>query len=155
MLKKIENISLLCPPILALWLTLINSNYPCLKHISMVSKLFEPFKFYVYTSVFKVYWYTFKVWSGTHFFQNIWMVAVSFLIGATLMGKNTVKWSVTRREKKLSDHCGLPCRCIHNDTPYENCLLPTGCEEETSFPGQTEGWGVKGNFSCCIQKECL
>ena len=34
------------PPDLALWLTLISSNYPCLKHIFMVLKVFEPMKFY-------------------------------------------------------------------------------------------------------------
>ena len=34
------------PPDLALWLTLINSNYPCLEHIFMVPEVFEPFKFY-------------------------------------------------------------------------------------------------------------
>ena len=34
------------PPDLALWLTLISSNYPCLEHILMVSKVFEPLKFY-------------------------------------------------------------------------------------------------------------
>ena len=42
MLMKIENISLLC--FLALWLTYIGSNYPCLEHILMVQKLFEPLK---------------------------------------------------------------------------------------------------------------
>ena len=31
---------------LALWLTLISSNYPCLEHIYMVPKVFEPSKFY-------------------------------------------------------------------------------------------------------------
>ena len=31
---------------LALWLILIISNYPCLKHIFMVPKVFEPFSFY-------------------------------------------------------------------------------------------------------------
>ena len=31
---------------LALWLTLISSNYPCLKHIFMASKVFELLKFY-------------------------------------------------------------------------------------------------------------
>ena len=34
------------PPGLALWLTLINSNYPCLEHIFMVPEVFEPLKFY-------------------------------------------------------------------------------------------------------------
>ena len=33
-------------PDLALWLTLISSNYPCLEHIYMVPKVFEPLKFY-------------------------------------------------------------------------------------------------------------
>ena len=32
------------PPDLALWLTLISSNYPYLKHIFMVLKMFEPLK---------------------------------------------------------------------------------------------------------------
>ena len=32
-------------PDLALWLALISSNYPCLKHIFMVQKVFEPLKF--------------------------------------------------------------------------------------------------------------
>ena len=34
------------PPDLALWSTLISSNYPCLDHIFMVPKMFEPLKFY-------------------------------------------------------------------------------------------------------------
>ena len=34
------------PPDLALELTLIGSNYPCLEHIFMVPKVFEPLKFY-------------------------------------------------------------------------------------------------------------
>ena len=34
------------PPDLALSLTLIGSNYPCLKHIFMVTKVFEPLMFY-------------------------------------------------------------------------------------------------------------
>ena len=33
------------PPVLALFLTLISSNYPCLEHLFMVPKVFEPFKF--------------------------------------------------------------------------------------------------------------
>ena len=33
------------PPDLALWLTLISSNYPCLELIFMVPKVFEPLKF--------------------------------------------------------------------------------------------------------------
>ena len=33
-------------PDLALGLTLISSNYPCLEHIFMVPKVFEPLKFY-------------------------------------------------------------------------------------------------------------
>ena len=34
------------PPDLALWLTLISSNYPCFEHIFMVPKVFEPLKLY-------------------------------------------------------------------------------------------------------------
>ena len=34
------------PPKLALWLTLISLNYPCLEHIFMVIKVFKPLKFY-------------------------------------------------------------------------------------------------------------
>ena len=34
------------PPDLALWLTVISSNYLCLEHIFMVPKLFEPLKFH-------------------------------------------------------------------------------------------------------------
>ena len=34
------------PSDLALWLTLISSNYPCLEHIFMVQKVFKPLKFY-------------------------------------------------------------------------------------------------------------
>ena len=33
-------------PDLALWLTLISSNYLCLEDILMVPKVFEPLKFY-------------------------------------------------------------------------------------------------------------
>ena len=34
------------PPNLALRLTLIRSNYPCLEHIFMAPNVFEPLKFY-------------------------------------------------------------------------------------------------------------
>ena len=34
------------PPDMALRLILISSNYPCLEHIFMVPKVFEPLKFY-------------------------------------------------------------------------------------------------------------
>ena len=34
------------PPDLALWFKLISSNIPCLEHILMVPKVFEPLKFY-------------------------------------------------------------------------------------------------------------
>ena len=40
--KDIHNM----PPDLALRLTLISSNYPCLENICMVPKVFEPLKFY-------------------------------------------------------------------------------------------------------------
>ena len=40
-----KNIPIL-PPDLALWFTLISSNYPCLEHIFMIPKVFEPLKFY-------------------------------------------------------------------------------------------------------------
>ena len=33
------------PPDLALWLTLISSNYPCLDHLFMTLTVFEPLKF--------------------------------------------------------------------------------------------------------------
>ena len=33
------------PSDLALWLTLISSNYPCLEHLFMVPKVFKPLKF--------------------------------------------------------------------------------------------------------------
>ena len=39
--KAIPNL----PPELALWLTLSSSNYPCLKHVFMVSKVLGPLKF--------------------------------------------------------------------------------------------------------------
>ena len=45
MLKYREDISIM-PPHLALWLTLISSNYPWLEHIFIVLKVFEPLKFY-------------------------------------------------------------------------------------------------------------
>ena len=44
-LKKIEKIFIM-PPDLAQLVTLISSNYPCLEHIFMVPKVFEPLKFY-------------------------------------------------------------------------------------------------------------
>ena len=34
------------PPDLAQWVTLISKNHPCLEHIFMVPKVFEPVKFY-------------------------------------------------------------------------------------------------------------
>ena len=43
--ESLKDITIL-PPDPALGLTLINSNYPCLEHIFMVPKVFEPLKFY-------------------------------------------------------------------------------------------------------------
>ena len=40
-----EDIPIMSPE-LALCLILISSNYPCLEHIFMAPKMFEPFKFY-------------------------------------------------------------------------------------------------------------
>ena len=48
-----ENIPIM-PPDLALWLTLIRSNYPCLEYIFMVPKMFEPLKFYCIFSAAKL-----------------------------------------------------------------------------------------------------
>ena len=45
MLKNIEKTPVMLPE-LALRLTLISSNYPCLEGIFMVPKVFEPLKFY-------------------------------------------------------------------------------------------------------------
>ena len=36
------------PSILALWLTIISSKNPCLEHLFMIPKMFEPLKFYLY-----------------------------------------------------------------------------------------------------------
>ena len=41
------------PPGLALWLTLICSNYPCLEHLFMVQKVFEPLKLGLYFFPYK------------------------------------------------------------------------------------------------------
>ena len=51
MLKKIENISLLC---LRTWRyhELISLNYPCLEHIFMVPKVCEPLKFYCISKLY-------------------------------------------------------------------------------------------------------
>ena len=46
MIKKIERKIPTMPPDLALWLTLISSNYPCIEHNLMAQKVFEPLKFY-------------------------------------------------------------------------------------------------------------
>ena len=45
LLKNIEIIPIM-PPDLALWLTLISSNYPCLEQICIVPEVFEPLKLY-------------------------------------------------------------------------------------------------------------
>ena len=44
--KKNRKYSPFMPPDMALSLTLISSNYPCLEHIFMVRKVFEPLNFY-------------------------------------------------------------------------------------------------------------
>ena len=46
MLEKLRDIPIM-PPVLALWLTLISSNYmyPCLEHLFLVPKVFKPLKF--------------------------------------------------------------------------------------------------------------
>ena len=46
MLTKIWKYIPIKPPDLVLWLSLISSNNPCLEHIFMVPKVFEPRKFY-------------------------------------------------------------------------------------------------------------
>ena len=56
-LKKIENIFVLS---LALWLTFICSNYPCLELIIMVPKVFEPLKFY--SSQLRSFYHLFNQW---------------------------------------------------------------------------------------------
>ena len=43
------------PPDLALCLTLISSKYPCLEHIFMVPKVFEPLKFHCMVRVGLIY----------------------------------------------------------------------------------------------------
>ena len=67
-LKKIEKISLLC---LLTWLynkTLNGSNYPCLEHIFIVPKVFEPLKFdYINIPAFAVF---LKVLFIMHLLQN-------------------------------------------------------------------------------------
>ena len=75
------------PPDLALWLTLISSNYPCLEHIFMVPKVFDPLKLY-YIGISLTYWcYTVfrylscsmrsqqKLYNGYNYF---WMGIVSY-----------------------------------------------------------------------------
>ena len=44
--EKNRKIIPIMPPDLALRLTLISSNYPCLKQTFMVLKVYEPLKFY-------------------------------------------------------------------------------------------------------------
>ena len=44
MVKKNRKGIPIMPPDLALCLTLISSNYPCLEHLFMVPKVFEPLK---------------------------------------------------------------------------------------------------------------
>ena len=46
MLKKNREDIPIMHPDLALWLTLVSSNNPCLEHIVMVQKVFEPLKVY-------------------------------------------------------------------------------------------------------------
>ena len=43
--KEIEKEIPITPPGPALSLTLISSNYPCLEHLFLVPKVFEPLKF--------------------------------------------------------------------------------------------------------------
>ena len=54
--RKSKKYIIFMPSDLAPWLTLISSNYPCLEHIFMVRKVFEPLKFYC-TIVFQWVWY--------------------------------------------------------------------------------------------------
>ena len=46
MLKKNRKYITILPPDLALCLKLISSHYPCLEHLFMVPKVFEPLKLY-------------------------------------------------------------------------------------------------------------
>ena len=59
------------PLYLVLWLTLTSSNYPCLQHISMVPKVFEPLKFYCIFMVTKVF--EFEVLLYFHGYQGVWV----------------------------------------------------------------------------------
>ena len=44
-LQKLERTIHIMSPLMALSLTLVSSNYPCLEHILMVPKMFEPLDF--------------------------------------------------------------------------------------------------------------
>ena len=56
-IKEKRRDTLIMPPDLVLWLTLISSNYPCLEHIFMVPKVFEPLKFYCMSELYqRVLW---------------------------------------------------------------------------------------------------
>ena len=46
-MKENRKVITIMPPDLALWLILISLNYPCVEHIFMVLKVFEPLKFTV------------------------------------------------------------------------------------------------------------
>ena len=59
---------------LALWLTYISLNYPCLEHIFMIPKLFEPLKFYCIS--FQSLFFFFFFWNIIIFF----VLVVCFLV---------------------------------------------------------------------------
>ena len=55
-------ISLFLFPVLALWLTLTSSNYPCLEHIFIVPKVFESLKFECKTTSCLNLYFPSRIW---------------------------------------------------------------------------------------------
>ena len=75
------------PPDLALSLTLISSNYPCLEHNFMAPKVFEPLKFYCTSPLFQSRHRDSIIAGETQFMEL--RVLLSYLIPTMLRGFKT------------------------------------------------------------------
>ena len=104
LVKENQKDKLVMPPDFALWLTLISSNYLCLKHIFMVPKVFEPLKIYIWLKRqrcrvrYLVWPHTFVSPSAdsrkivvSYWWKYVHKVLVNHLVGLSLPRKSVIR----------------------------------------------------------------
>ena len=107
------------PPDLTLWLTLISSNYPCLKHIFVVPKVFEPLKFYCIWWAFNTHSpYSLKASGNLYtldlqWLEHWWLVYHGcFEIILESLGKNTIAANLEKLRVIFYVENGILCVLI-------------------------------------------